>query len=570
MIEPMISGTIQKILQSAVEKAGYDSYEARVSQPSQKGFGDYSSPIALKIAKKEKLNPMDIAQKIVENVVKNDIAIFEIAKPGFINARVAESEKILFLTSILKDSLVYEPHSLGKEKKIMVEYAHPNTHKLFHIGHLRNITTGEVIARMFEAVGNTVVRVNYQGDVGLHIAKCLWRVKQITDKKGREFLREMDIKDKISFLGKSYAEGNSAYENEEEKKQEIISINRMIYQQNGDILSLWKETREWSLTYFNEIYQLLGTSYDKLYFESQFADRSLQIVQEAVQNGILEKSDGAIVLKGDSHGVDTRVFVNNLGFPTYEGKELGLAEKEFTDFGTLDKCIHVVAGEQTSFFKTTFKTQELINPEKYHGKQLHIIYGWVDVKGQKMSSRKGNIVEGTWLIQQVQEEIEKEFGSKSETALKLAIASIKYMFLKNGLQTDIAFDLSEAISIKGNSGPYLLYTYVRCLSILNKFDGELHNVDGKEAVKAEENALLSHLIHYPEIVEEAAKGFAPNYICSYLYELAQTYNVFYQKLQILSCEGEQTKQFRLALTKAVSLILKKGLYLLGIETVEKM
>ena len=275
--------------------------------------------------------------------------------------------------------------------------------------------------------------------------------------------------------------------------------------------------------------------------------------------------------------MDTRVFINSLGYPTYQGKELALAEKEFSDFGELDKIIHTVTPEQTSFFKVTFKVEELIDEKKYKGKQLHLAYEWVKLKAGKMSSREGNIIEANWLIDEVKKKIAEKFKCNEETTEILAVASVKYSFLKNGTQTIIHFDIDESIAVDGNSAPYLIYTYVRCQSVLNKsdFNNEtrlrLSGFDG-QAIKQlnnDESNVLRLINQFPEIVQQSAIQLSPNLIANYLYDLAQKYNYFYQKNKILESD-EKIKQFRLMLTAATGKVIKEGLYLLGIKTVDKM
>ena len=456
---------------------------------------------------------------------------------------------------------------MGKNKKIMVEFAHPNTHKLFHIGHLRNISIGESLVRILEAVGNKIIRTNYQGDVGLHIAKCLYKVK--SEKSKINSL--ITVEDKIKFLGEAYTKGQKAYDEDEKAKKEIIEINGMIYKNSGEIIPLWQETRQWSLDYFDNIYKRVGSKFDRLYFETEFANKGIEICKRAEKKGILKKSKGALVFEGKKYGLDTRVFINGLGYPTYEGKELALAEKEFSEFGELDKLIHVVTPEQKSFFKVTFKVEELLNKKKFKNKQYHLAYEWVKLKEGKMSSRTGNVVEAEWLINKAKEKIIGKFKCDQKTAEIIAISAVKYSFLKNSVFNQIAFDFDESVSLEGNSGPYLLYTYVRTRSVLRKSNSDhtLINHLIKVNFNYEENTLLRTLCNFPEIVFEAAKNLAPNLIANYLFDLAQKYNLFYQKHKILEAE-DNVRYLRLLLTKATGETIKKGLSLLGIKTVDKM
>ncbi len=564
----MIKDEILKNILSALKKINVKDIAPTLEKPANSNFGDYSTSVALKLTKDLKKNPLLIAEEIVKNLPKNNsIKKVEILKPGFINFWISKDLLINQLINMLVNGFTYPEYHLGINKKVMVEFAHPNTHKLFHIGHLRNISTGEAVVRMLEAVGNKVIRSNYEGDVGLHIAKCLYGIiNSKTDIKKIKSLQE-----KIEFIGKMYSAGTKAYEDNKTAKQEIININKMIYGRDPEIMPLWIETRQWSLDYFDKNYKRFYSYFDRLYFESEFYERGVEIVKEALKKGILEKSQGAIIFNGKKYGLDTRVFINSLGFPTYEGKEPALAEKEFTDFGKLDKVIHVVTPEQTSFFKVTFKVEELIDEKKYKNKQHHLIYEWVKLKAGKMSSREGNIIEANWLIDEVKKKILKKFKCDKDTAETLAVASAKYSFLKNGTQTIIHFDIDESIAVDGNSAPYLIYTYVRCQSVLKKASNYLlHDRDiDNTTLNRDELNVLRIIYQFPEVVQQAAIQLSPNLIANYLYELAQKYNYFYQKNKILESE-EKTKQLRLMLTKIAGKVIKEGLYLLGIKTVEKM
>jgi len=562
----MIRDEILKNLAVVLKKLKIENVEVSLEKPANSDFGDYSSSLPLKLTKQLKKNPMIIAEEIVKNFPKNNsIKKIEIIKPGFINFWIADVQLINRLTEILEKGFIFPEHHLGKNKKIMVEFAHPNTHKLFHIGHLRNISTGESVVRILESVGNKLIRSNYEGDVGMHIAKCLFGIKS-EKLKINSF---KTLQEKIEFIGKMYSAGTKAYEDDPKAKAEILKINKMIYDRDPKIMPLWTETRQWSLEYFNENYKRFYSHFDRCYFESEFYERGIEIVEEALKKGILEKSQGAIIFNGKKYGIDTRVFVNSLGLPTYEGKEPALAEKEFSDFGELDKVIHVVTPEQTSFFKVTFKVEELLDEKKYKDKQYHLIYEWVKLKAGKMSSREGNIIEANWLIDEVKKKILEKSKCNEETAEILAVASTKYSFLKNGTQTIIHFDIYESIAVDGNSAPYLIYTYVRCQSVLKK--ASFNNITMKQYnnLNTDELNVLRLINQFPEIVQEAAIQLSPNLIANYLYELAQKYNYFYQKNKILESE-EKTKQFRLMLTQAVGKVIKEGLYLLGIKTVEKM
>ena len=512
-------------------------------------------------------SPRELAEKIAEKLDESNlnklVKKIEVAGPGFINISIQEEALIKEAKRVLKGKF---DSQVKWGKKVMVEYAHPNTHKQFHIGHLRNIALGESITRLLEAVGVEVIRVNYQGDVGLHIAKAMWGILSILDEFN--LVKSKSILERIEFLGMAYAKGAKAYEIDETVKKEIIEINRQIYRGEGEAIEVYKKTRQWSLDYFEKIYKRVGTKYDRFYFESECGE-GLEIAKKALKEGVLTKSKGAVVFDGSKYGLDTRVFINSIGLATYEAKELGLAPKEFTEFGKIDKCIHVVGPEQKSFFEVTFKVEELIDPKMFAGKQYHRVYELVDLKGGKMSSRTGKVVTGWWLLDEAVKKVKDAFKVDDETVEMIGVGAVKYSFLKVNPMQKIAFDLEESVTLNGNSGPYLQYAYARCQSVLAKADSKFE-VRNLEYLSEEEARLLRSLYRFEEVVVEAACELSPNLVCNYLYDLASFYNSFYNKHKILTAKTKEQKEFRLWLTKAIGEILKRGLELLGIEAPEKM
>lgn len=594
---------LKKILMEEIKKVVKDltgkEIDVKVEYPTEKNKGDYSTNAAMVSFQNSGFkSPLELAEKIAE-VLKSDKQItnvfskIEAVSPGFINFWLSEE----FLLGKLEESLKKRENfgkSQTKPVKIMVEFAHPNTHKAFHIGHLRNITTGETIVRVLEATGAEVVRANYEGDVGMHIAKAIYALLYVSPFKN-DFGKIEGIEERVEFLGKAYSAGNKAFEEDQKAKKEIKDLNYLVYssaqkfaEEKGEkkgstdylkfvegrtedvdkIFKLWKETRQWSLDYFETIYKRVYTHFDRYYFESECL-LGVDIAKEAVKKGILKEDEGAIIFEGKKYGLDTRVFVNSLGLPTYEAKELALARKEFSEFGNLDKVVHVVGPEQASFFKVTFKVEELLDPEKYKNKQKHLIYGWVKLKEGKMSSRSGNVVLGKWLLDEAKTKILKQFPEmEEETSEKVAVGAVKYSMLKFSTISDISFSFDESISLEGNSGPYLQYTFARTQSVLCK--AQISNVQyqiSNVKLEDEELSLLRTISRFEEVVTSLAENFSPNMLCNYLFDLAQKFNLFYQKHKII--ESEQ-KDFRLSLTSAVGQVIKNGLYLLGIESPEKM
>lgn len=551
--------------------------EIKLEHPVDNKFGDLSTNIAMAVAKQAKINPKELAEKIKKDLEINMEPIdfiekIEVAGAGFINFYfkkeflIKEAEKINYEIEF-KNGL----SEFWKNKKMMVEFAHPNTHKELHIGHMRTLVTGESLSRIFEIVGADVFRANYQGDIGPHVAKSIWGTLKILKEK-KETVEDWNKKDNASkahLLGAGYIKGCAEYEN---NKEEIDNLNKSLYAKDKLIWEVYKQTRQWSLDYYNDFYERFGTKFDRLFFESEIADNAKEILLK--NKNIFEESEGAIIFDGEKYGLHKRVFLTALKTPTYECKELGLAfaERENFDF---DKKIHVVANEQAGYFKVVFKAIELID-KWFEGRQYHLSMGMVTLVGKKISSRTGEIVTVDSLLDDVKKMIEplikKENLSKQEIEEVLEVgtmAAVKFSILKSDPTLNSVFDIKQSISLDGDSGPYLQYTYARCLSVLKKTEiKEQKNIENiPEEMNDDELALIKEFYKFEEKIVEAAQRYSPAVIAEFLLSVARKYNEFYAKNRILE-QKEET--FRIFLTKVTSNILKIGLGLLGIKTVEKM
>jgi arginyl-tRNA synthetase len=551
-----------RIVKSLQEATGIK--EVHLEFPENEAHGDYATNVALVSAKKKKKEPKELAEKIIKKLQKDKdlakiVSKIEVAGPGFINFFLSKEALLGELKQVPKEKNSYGKSNTFKSKRIVVEFAHPNTHKSFHIGHLRNITTGEAIVRILEAVGAKVIRVNYQGDIGLHIAKAIWGIKKTGFKDPK------DVKKRMDYLGRAYVTGNSAYEKNDKSKGEIGRINRDLYKgEDKKLVKLYQTTRKWSLDYFDKIYKRVYTKFDRLYFESEVANPGKTIALEALKKGILIRSRGAVIYPGKKMGLHNRVFVTSEGLATYEAKDLGLARLQFAEFKP-DLILHVVGPEQKEYFEVLFKALEEISPTT-KGKEVHLIYGWVRLKEGKMASREGKVVLGDWLIGEIKREIIKTYKTPEKVAEKVAIAAVKYSFLKPSLSQEIAFDIEKSISLDGNSGPYLQYTYARTQSVLRKAKAQDAKYD-KQDINDEEALLLRSFPRFSETIIDAAKNYSPNLLANYLFDLAQKYNNFYNQHRII---GSENQGLRIMLTIAVGQILKNGLTLLGIKTPERM
>ncbi|MDD5147535.1 MAG: arginine--tRNA ligase [Candidatus Daviesbacteria bacterium] len=559
----MLKQRLKTDLELAVSSLGYPSTDIVLSIPQNSSFGDYTSNMALQLAKLElpkgKQSPTEIANEILEKFGKVDyLEKIEVAGGGFINFFIKDSELVKNTNDL--DLL----QKSTETSKVLIEYGHVNPLKEVHIGHLRTFILGESLCRIYESLGHTVFRANYQGDIGLHIAKAIWGIRSLSLPS-----KELSLEEKADFLGRAYAEGNKSYEEDSAFKEEIDKINIGLYQKRKEFQEIYQLTRSWSLEYFEPIYRLLGIKYDRCFFESEVFERGKQIVLKNLGK-VFEESDGAIIFPGEKYGLHNRVFVTSAGNPTYEGKEIGLAEAEYDAFN-YEKSIHVVASEQEGYFQVVIKAIELIFPYLKQ-KKYHLSYGVVDLSEGKMSSRTGNVVTVDDLYHVVSEKVREvmkkgSLGIDQEVVRIVALGAIKFSYLKFSPRPNMIFDLAQSVSLDGDSGPYVQYTFARIQSVLRN-SSKLPEIPMESVtLDKQERALLRQLLYFSETVEEALKLGHPNLIASYLIELSRLYNLFYQECRILESEKQD---FRLKLSLEVSKVLKKGLFLLGIEAPERM
>jgi arginyl-tRNA synthetase len=562
-----IKNEINLALRNLLNDITKESVNFLIEKPQNENFGDYSSNVALVVSKILKKNPFDVAKELAENLNSSRstlsfIAKVEAVKPGFINFYLSEE----FLKNNLQEA-VGEEYGFGKSlanKKIMVEFTDPNPFKEFHIGHLYTNTVGESVSRLLVAMGANLKRVNYQGDVGMHVAKAIYGIQRL--KLTVQSLEKEDLKNRIKSLGEAYASGSGAYEDDEEAKKEIEQLNKKIYAKDKAVMDLYNKGRQWSLEYFETIYKRLGTKFDFYYFESEVGSSGLELVKEYLKKGIFEESQGAVIFPGKKYGLHDRVFINSLGLPTYEAKELGLAFKKYNDF-KFDQSIVITANEIIGYFKVLLMALGKINPD-LAAKTKHLTHGMVKLPSGKMSSRTGNIVAGEWLLDEAKKLLKSKYPEMEDEILEqVSVGAIKYALLKSSLGHDIEFSFEESINIQGNSGPYVQYTFVRTQSVLEKVKSEAKIGEKDLKLEPEEISLLRALSNFPEVVSAAGEKFAPNVLCNYLFDLAQKFNLFYQKHKII---GSDNEDFRLNLTRGVGQVLKNGLSLLGIQAPSKM
>jgi arginyl-tRNA synthetase len=565
----MVKDQLEKDLKKAVIKLGFKPGDIVCGISENEHFGDYTSNVALQLAnqkvEKSYQSPREIANGILEELdLPSYLESIEVAGPGFINFFI--SDKVL--VEDLKKPL--DKFSHKESFKYLIEYGQPNTHKEIHIGHLRTLFIGESISRILDFLGHQIYRVSYGSDIGPTVAKALWGIGKLDSEYQQ--VKEKGLREKAEFLGKAYTFGHKNYEDNPQAKEEIDGLTVRLYSRDPEIMEIWDETRNWSLGYFKELFSRLGTKFDHILIESEVEEAGKKEVLANVGQVFVE-SEGAIIFPGEKYGLHNRVFITSAGYPTYEGKEIGLTRKEQALF-PFDESIHVVDVRQAGFFQVVNKSLELLD-ESMKGRKRHLPYGYLSLSTGAMSSRKGNIISAGQFVDRIREEIFEKYPQnsslESKTLEKIALAAIKFYYLKYSLTTDIVFDIDKAISLQGDTGPYLLYAYTRIQSILKKagFTGVSPSTEFKTTPKIElaERQLLRQVEFFDYHIEEAQAKFSPNLIAEYLLEIAKLFNAYYEKNQII---GSKSEVFKLLLINKIAGVLEKGLYLLGIETVEKM
>jgi arginyl-tRNA synthetase len=431
---------------------------------------------------------------------------------------------------------------------------------------------GESISRIIEFSGAETKRANYQGDIGLHVAKAIYGLLKNEELQGKAGTHTLQA----SNIGHAYVLGANAYEKDEQAKKEIDELNKKIYDKTDDKINA---IYDWgfgvTMEAFEDIYKMLGTKFDYYFLESAMTDIGRDIVNENIGK-IFEKSEGAIVFKAEKYDpkLHTRVFISSLNLPMYETKELGLTEEKFKTYPDMDLSITITATEQMDYMKVVYKALSMIHPE-LENKMKHITHGMMRLPTGKMGSRKGNAITGESLINDAREAVfqkmsDREFSEEERESIvsAVAVSAIKYSILKQGIGGDIIYDFEKSISFEGDSGPYLQYSYTRANSILEKAQKE-NIIPDFETAPAETFEVEKMLYKFPEVVARSVSVYEPHHIANYLIEVARAYNSFYGNNVIVD-KTDSNSPYKVALTYAFSFVMKNGLHLLGIEAPRKM
>lgn len=599
---------IRELLRTVISSLYNVEAEINLVEAPKDTGADFATNIAMNLAKNLKRNPMQIAEEVREKTLELDVADereiseIEIAKPGFINIKLSDDFYKLELEKYQKNFLENISQNEYLEKTVICEFSDPNPFKILHVGHLYTSMVGDAISRIVEFAGGNVVRANFGGDVGLHVAKNMYALLQHKD----EINDLMTTTEKAELLSKTYVEGATAYEEDEVAKEKIVEINKKIYRiaEAGDSIvaeleGLIERDASWatldelelakvyfwgrkaSYQYFKDFYKKIGVKFDRYYPESTVAAKGLEMVTKGLGDGVYEESDGAIVFKGEKYGLHTRVFINKNGLPTYEAKDVGLIFTKWEDYH-FDKSIIITGNDIIDYMKVVLKSVEQYAPE-LSKRTLHLTHGQVKLPGrEKMSSRKGNFLKAVDVIElireeliKVQEELSQNKGEPNpeEVDLRILLGAIRYAFLKYKVGGDIVFDTKESVSMTGNSGPYLQYSAVRAQKVLGKIlESQVEKTNKKVEQKewtlvVVEKNLIKKIMQYKNVLGEVVGELSPSKLCTYLYEIAQDFSRFYENVQVVGSEYEVERG---AIVLAYLKVLTHGLSILGIEIPEKM
>lgn len=553
----MNSATVSLLVADIVRRQFDVNLEVEVTRPEEK-FGDFATNVALQLAGRLQKQPREIAEVIAEKLRDHDqITEVAVAGPGFINMRLSDE--------VLLHALLQPSRQRLRNTEVLVEFGDPNPFKAMHLGHLYTTIVGDAVAHLLEHEGASVRRLSYHGDVGMHVAKAIWALLRYEGD-----IRQVLTSEKA--VGSFYAKGATAYKDDPQAKAEIEELNRKIYDlrlsgKAGDkkLTDVYRLGFDSSFEAFERVFTELGVNYDKRYLESESTKVGLEYVKKHLGT-VFEESDGAVIYRGEKAGLHTRVFVNSRGLPTYEAKDLGLTELKKRDYPEAAESIIITANEQTEYFKVMLAALAEFDPETAT-KTRHIAHGFLSLTSGKMSSRQGVSDSGVAanLLAAVRQTVSQQFSNTTpEVQAAVYLAAVKYTFLKNRIGGDIIFSVEESVALEGNSGPYLQYAHARARSILAKVGQSGTKL---ESLEPAERSLVRKLSEFNEVLSRACAELMPHHICTYLYELAQTFNRFYEQNRVL---GHAREAVRATLVQHYADTLKQGLEILGIQAPDQI
>ncbi|MFD1631387.1 arginine--tRNA ligase [Pseudopedobacter beijingensis] len=561
-------------------------------EQTKKEFEGHQTLVVFPFVKQTRKSPEQTAQAIGEFLKENyqEVADFNVIK-GFLNIVYADNFWLDVFEKEISDSAFAQPEA--KSEKVMVEYSSPNTNKPLHLGHIRNNLLGYSVAALLKANGYNVIKANLVNDRGIHICKSMlaW------EKYGNGETPEASGLKGDHLVGKYYVIFDKEYKKEidalkaagkteEEAKKEAPLIKEaqamLLKWEQGDeqVINLWKRMNSWVYAGFEETYKKLGVDFDKYYYESDTYLLGKDIVEEGLEKGVFfKKEDNSVWIDLTDEGLDEKLVRRGDGTSVYITQDLGTAQLKYDEFG-VDRSIYIVGNEQDYHFKVLFLILKKLGKSWANG-LYHLSYGMVDLPSGKMKSREGTVVDADDLIDEMKQTAKEKtealgkvdhFDEEEKTRLyhMIGMGALKYFLLKVEPKKRLLFDPNESIDFQGNTGPFIQYTHARIRSVLSKASFTEGLQARPETLKETELELIQLLSRYPATLNNAARDYNPGAIANYAYDLAKSYNKFYQAESILKVEDETLKNFRLNLSYHIANTIKKTMGLLGIEVPERM
>jgi len=581
---------LQELLGDAAGSPG--ELDEALTVPPRPEMGDLAFPcfpLAKALRKAPPLIAKELAEKAAALLPRGPVARIEAAGP-YLNVFSAPDQVLSGLLDELADGSFFASARAANPARVMIEHSQPNTHKVFHVGHLRNVALGDSLVRVFRERGHEVVAANYYGDFGIDVAKCLWWVTTHPEDKAPE---EGSGESRGAWLGEAYKSAGAALDAAKEAGDEtVIAAVRQVLEgiKGGDqgLLDLYKETRQWCLDEFAEVYGWLGVEFDTDFYESELEQAGQRIVDEYLEQGVFVPSQGAIICDLEQEKLGAALVRKSDGTSLYLTWDLVLAREKFDRFD-VERSLYVVGSEQAHHFRQLFATLAHMGYERAKDCR-HVSYELVMLPEGKMSSRKGTAVPFGKLRAEVERSIEDKMRSEerpsradwdearwADTIRKIAVASLRYGMLRVGNTTRVIFDIDAWTNPEGDSGAYLLYGLARISGIFRK--GGRPQMDELAASIASggassfgedaERRLLNHLLTYPRILGDVERECDPSRLATYLFDGVKEFSRFYHDCPVLKAEPG-LKEARLGLVAAAEVVFTRCLELLGAESVEEM
>lgn len=560
-----------------------------LTSPPKIDMGDRAFP-CFTLAKVRREAPPKIAATLAARIAerlapRGPIARVEAAGP-YVNFFADPAAQLGDLAARLADGRFEALLATSKPERVMIEFSQPNTHKPFHVGHLRNVTIGNALVRVHRARGHDVVAANYYGDFGIDVAKCLWWIRTHP-------AESVPAEGRIAWLGSCYeratallaATAESDAEASTRLRAEVRAVLHEMESQTGPVYDLYRETRQWCLDAFADVYRRLDVSFDHDFFESEVEAEGQRIVDDGLARGVFVQSQGAVICDLEAEGLGACLVRKSDGTSLYMTWDLALAKRKFDQFG-IERSLYVVGAEQRHHFQQLFATLAHMGYERARDCR-HIAYELVMLPTGKMSSRKGTAVPLHALWQSVGDSIraklageerpERATWSAAEHAAiveQVTVASLVYGMLRTSHNRSVIFDVDAWTQPEGDTGAYLLYALARIAGLRRKTDGRLPSLgDGVPPTPdfghESERALLNHLLSFPDVVARVENTCDPALLAAFLFDATKIFSRFYAQCPVLKAP-EPLRTARLQLVGVAEAILRRGFTLLGLPVLDAM